>query len=102
VLVIWIHYLKLVTRVLLQKNRIATRFTAYTSLKQNVTLKEKNIKSLNLGVKPLFLITQSMGVIVGVLNFTDILHDSKILPQAVEQHERLTGTEATNIFLDRG
>ena len=48
------------------------------------------------------MITQSTGVIVGALNFTDTLHDSKTLPQAVEQYERLTGKEATNIFLDRG
>jgi hypothetical protein len=30
------------------------------------------------------------------------LHDSKTLPTALEQYERLTGKPAKNVFLDRG
>lgn len=42
------------------------------------------------------------GIIVGALNFSDTLHDSKTLPSAIEQYERLLGKQPKNIFLDRG
>jgi IS5 family transposase len=48
------------------------------------------------------LITQSTGVIVGALNFNSNEHDSKTLPKALEQYERLTENTAKNIFVDRG
>jgi IS5 family transposase len=38
----------------------------------------------------------------GALNFTESLHDSKTLPTALEQYERLMGKEAKDVFLDRG
>ena len=48
------------------------------------------------------MITQSTGVIVGALNFSDTLHDSKTLPASLEQHQRLMNKQPKNIFLDRG
>jgi hypothetical protein len=48
------------------------------------------------------LVTQKTGVIVGALNFNSTEHDSKTLPLAIEQHKRLTGITAKQIFLDRG
>jgi transposase, IS5 family len=64
--------------------------------------KGKEHKKFEFGSKASFLITQGTGVIVGALNFSENLHDSKTLPSAIEQHRRLTGVEATDIFLDRG
>ena len=48
------------------------------------------------------LVTQRTGVIVGALNFNSTEHDSRTLPLALEQHKKLTGKTAKNIFLDRG
>jgi IS5 family transposase len=42
------------------------------------------------------------GVIVGALNFTDTLHDSKTIAVALQQYKRLTGNKAKDAFLDRG
>jgi len=39
---------------------------------------------------------------MGAVNFTGKLHDSKTLPEALEQYERLTGNQASQVFVDRG
>lgn len=64
--------------------------------------KGKEHKKFEFGSKASFLITQNTGVIVGALNFTESLHDSKTLPKVLEQYERLTEKQPENIFLDRG
>lgn len=64
--------------------------------------KGKEHKRFEFGSKASFLVTQSTGVIVGALNFTESMHDSKTLPAALEQYARLLNKEAKNVFLDRG
>jgi|GEM_PF-1369372 len=39
---------------------------------------------------------------MGALNFSQNLHDSKTIPQVLDQYERLTGSEAKEAFVDRG
>ncbi len=39
---------------------------------------------------------------MGAINFTETLHDSKTLPEALEQYERLTGQQPAQVFVDRG
>ena len=36
------------------------------------------------------------------INFTQTLHDSKTIPEVLEQYERLNGKEAKGVFVDRG
>jgi IS5 family transposase len=64
--------------------------------------KGKEHKKFEFGSKASFLITQNTGVVVGALNFSDTLHDSKTLPAAIGQYERLMNKTPKNIFLDRG
>lgn len=64
--------------------------------------KGKAHKRFEFGSKVSLLVTQSTGVIVGALNFNSTEHDSKTLPKAIEQYERLTEKKAKNIFVDRG
>lgn len=64
--------------------------------------KGKEHKRFEFGSKVSILVTQKTGVIVGALNFNSTMHDSKTLALALEQHSRLTGREAKNIFVDRG
>jgi IS5 family transposase len=64
--------------------------------------KGKEHKKYEFGSKASFLITQNTGVIVGAMNFNNNIHDSKTLPSAIEQYERLTERKAKNIFVDRG
>jgi len=64
--------------------------------------KGKEHKKYEFGSKVSILVTQKTGVIVGALNFTENLHDSKTLSSALEQHIRLTGKEAQEVYADRG
>jgi len=68
----------------------------------NASIKEKNIRNMNLTARFSILVTQKTGVIVGALNFTENVHDSKTLLSALEQHTRLTGKEAQEVYADRG
>ena len=39
---------------------------------------------------------------MGAINFTQTLHDSKTIPEVLEQFERLNGRQAKDAFVDRG
>lgn len=94
--------LQLFTRVLAQKRQDSDKIYSLHEPETKCYTKGKEHKKFEFGSKASFLVTQSTGVIVGALNFTETLHDSKTLPAALEQYERLTGQEAANIYLDRG
>lgn len=64
--------------------------------------KGKEHKKFEFGSKASVLVDQQTGIIVGAYNFTQTLHDSKTVPDALEQYERLTGSEALEVFVDRG
>ncbi len=94
--------LQLFTRVLTQKRSDSDKIYSLHEPQTKCYTKGKEHKKYEFGSKASLLITQRTGVIVGALSFSQTLHDSKTLPQAIEQYQRLTGTEAQNIFLDRG
>ncbi len=64
--------------------------------------KGKQHKKFEFGSKASIVVDQSTGIIMGAVNFTETLHDSKTLPEALEQYERLTGKQAGHVFVDRG
>jgi IS5 family transposase len=94
--------LSLFKKVLAQKRSDSGKIYSLHEPDVKCYTKGKEHKKFEFGSKASFLVTQSTGVIVGALNFTETLHDSKTLPAALEQYERLTGKEAKNVFLDRG
>lgn len=94
--------LQLFARVLSQKRSDTNKIYSLHEPQTKCYTKGKEHKKFEFGSKVSLLITQRTGVIVGALNFTETLHDSKTLPEAIKQYERLTGNEARNIFLDRG
>lgn len=94
--------LELYKRVLSQKRSDSNKIYSLHEPQVKCYTKGKEHKKFEFGSKVSLLITQRTGVIVGALNFTDTLHDSKTLPMALEQYERLTGRKASDIFLDRG
>ena len=94
--------MQLFTRVLAQKRRDTDKIYSLHEPQTKCYTKGKEDKKFEFGSKVSLLITQRTGVIVGALNFTQTMHDSKTLPQAIKQYERLTGKQAQNIFLDRG
>jgi transposase, IS5 family len=98
----WGQDLNLFERVLAQKRGDSNKVYSLHEPEVKCYTKGKEHKRFEFGSKVSVLITQRTGVIVGALNFTDTLHDSKTLPFALDQYQRLNNKEAKNIWLDRG
>jgi IS5 family transposase len=98
----WGTDLKLFQKVLSQKKEDSNKIYSLHEPQVNCFSKGKEHKKYEFGSKASFLITQKTGVIVGAINFSENIHDSKTLPAALEQHERLTGIKAKEVFVDRG
>ena len=94
--------LELYSKVLAQKRSDSNKIYSLHEPHVKCYTKGKEHKKFEFGSKVSILVTQKTGVIVGALNFNDTLHDSKTLPDAIDQYERLTGRQAKDIFLDRG
>jgi IS5 family transposase len=94
--------LSLFKKVLAQKRSDTGKIYSLHEPEVKCYTKGKEHKKFEFGSKASFLVTQSTGVIVGALNFTETLHDSKTLPAALQQYERLMDKAPGNIFLDRG
>jgi IS5 family transposase len=94
--------LKLYQRVLSQKREDANKIYSLHEPNVKCYSKGKEHKKFEFGSKASILVDQGTGIIMGALNFTETLHDSKTLPDALEQYERLRGKEAKEVFVDRG
>jgi transposase, IS5 family len=98
----WGSDLQLFQKVLSQKKDDSNKIYSLHEPGVKCFSKGKEHKKYEFGSKVSFLITQKTGVIVGAMNFTENIHDSKTLPDALQQHERLTGIKAKEVFVDRG
>ncbi len=99
------HYandLTLYSKILAQKKSDSNKIYSIHEPHVKCYTKGKQHKRFEFGSKVSILLTQKTGVIVGALNFNSTEHDSKTLPSALDQYYRLTGNQATNIYLDRG
>jgi transposase, IS5 family len=94
--------LTLYEKVLQQKREDSNKIYSLHEPDVKCYTKGKEHKKYEFGSKASFLITQSTGVIVGAMNFSNNVHDSKTLPSAIEQYEKLTQRKAKNIYVDRG
>lgn len=94
--------LELFKRILAQKRSDSDKIYSLHEPHVKCYTKGKEHKRFEFGSKVSILVTQKTGVIVGALNFNSTEHDSKTLPLALEQHKKLTGITAKNIYLDRG
>lgn len=94
--------LKLYQRVLSQKRGDTGKIYSLHEPDVKCYTKGKEHKKYEFGSKVSLLISQKSGIIMGALNFTAPIHDSKTLPEVLEQYERLTGREAAEAFVDRG
>ena len=64
--------------------------------------KGKEHKKFEFGSKVSIAICQATGVIIGALNFTETLHDSKTIPAVLQQVTQLTNETPKEAFADRG
>ncbi len=99
---IYLPALKLYQRVLSQKRSDTNKIYSLHEPNVKCYSKGKEHKKFEFGSKASILIDQDTGIIMGAINFTETLHDSKTLPEVLEQYERLTGKEAGEAFVDRG
>lgn len=94
--------LKLYQIVLSQKRGDSNKIYSLHEPNVKCYSKGKDHKKFEFGSKASIIIDQSTGIILGALNFTATLHDSKTIPEALEQYERLNGTLPKEVFVDRG
>ena len=64
--------------------------------------KGKEHKKFEFGSKVSIAICQATGIIVGALNFTETLHDSKTIPAVIDQVTELINDTPKEAFADRG
>jgi IS5 family transposase len=98
----YLHSLKLYQRVLSQKRGDSDKIYSLHEPDVKCYSKGKEHKKFEFGSKASILIDQNTGIIMGAINFTQTLHDSKTIPDVLEHDERLTGKEAKEVFVDRG
>ena len=94
--------LKLYQRVLSQKRGDSDKIYSLHEPDVKCYSKGKEHKKFEFGSKVSITISQSTGIIMGAINFTQTLHDSKTIPEVLEQFERLNGWQAKDAFVDRG
>ena len=99
---IYLPSLKLYQRVLSQKRGDSDKIYSLHEPHVKCYCKGKEHKKFEFGSKASILIDQNTGIIMGAINFTQTLHDSKTIPEVLEQYERLNGKEAKEVFVDRG
>ena len=83
--------LKLYQRVLSQKRGDSDKIYSLHEPDVKCYSKGKEHKKFEFGSKVSIIISQSTGIIMGAVNFTQSLHDSKTIPEVLEQFERLNG-----------
>ena len=94
--------LKLYQIVLSQKRGDSNKIYSLHEPSVKCYSKGKDHKKFEFGSKASIIVDQSTGIILGALNFTETLHDSKTIPEALEQYERLNGALPKEVFVDRG
>ncbi len=94
--------LKLYQRVISQKRNDTNKIYSLHEPDVKCYSKGKEHKKFEFGSKASFLVDQTSGIIMGALTFTESLHDSRTLPEVLEQYERLAGKEVDEVFVDRG
>ncbi len=96
---IYLPSLKLYQRVLSQKREDSDKIYSLHEPHVKCYSKGKEHKKFEFGSKASIVINQNTGIIMGAINFTQTLHDSKTIPEVLEQYERLNGKEAKEVLL---
>ena len=99
---VYLPYLKTAQKVLSQKRGDSHKIYSLHEPDVKCYAKGKEHKKFEFGSKASIMVDQSSGIIMGAINFTESLHDSKTIPEALEQYLRLTGEQPKEVFVDRG
>ena len=99
---LYLPQLKLYQQVLSQERGDSNKIYSLHEPNVKCYCKGKEHKKFEFGSKASFVIEQGTNIIVGALNFTQTLHDSKTILEVLEQVERLTGQQVDEAYTDRG
>jgi IS5 family transposase len=99
---IYLPHLKIYQRVLSQKRSDSNKIYSLHEPDVKCYSKGKEHKKFEFGSKASILVDQGTGIIMGAMNFSETLHDSKTIPAVLEQYERLNGRQPKEVFVDRG
>lgn len=94
--------MKICQQVLSQKRGDSNKIYSLHEPNVKCYSKGKEHKKFEFGSKVSILIDQATGVIKGAINFTQTLHDSKTIPEVLEQYERLNESLPEEVYVDRG
>lgn len=94
--------LKLFQRVLSQKREDSNKIYSLHEPDVKCYTKGKEHKKYEFGSKVSILVSQSSGIILGAITFTENVHDSKTIPEVLDQYERLNDKKPSEVFVDRG
>jgi IS5 family transposase len=98
----YLAQLKLYRKVLQQQRSDTDKIYSLHEPHTKCYTKGKAHKKYEFGSKISVAIAQDTGIIVGACNNTQNIHDSKTIPQILEQCERLTLQRPKEAFVDRG
>lgn len=98
----YLDFFKIAQRILSQKIKDSNKIYSLHEPNVKCYSKGKDHKRFEFGSKVSVIVDQSSGIIMGAINFTETIHDSKTVPKALEQYERLNGEQPKQVFVDRG
>ena len=98
----YLPYVKIFQIVLSQKRSDSNKIYSLHEPDVKCYSKGKEHKRFEFSSKASFLVDESTDIIMGAINFIQTLHDSKTIPDVLEQYERLNGKEVKEVFVDSG
>ena len=98
----YMDHFRIFHKILMQKRGDTDKIYSLHEPDVKCYSKGKEHKKFEFGSKASILVEQTTGILVGAINFTETLHDSKTVPKALDQYERLTGKTAKEVYVDRG
>jgi IS5 family transposase len=99
---VYLPYLNTAQKILSQTRGDSHKIYSLHEPNVKCYAKGKEHKKFEFGSKASIMVNQSTGIIMGAINFTESMHDSKTIPEALEQYERLNGEQPKEVFVDRG
>jgi transposase, IS5 family len=98
----YINQLKLYYQIITQKKDGKNKIYSLHEPDVKCYTKGKAHKKFEFGSKCSIGLDQQTGIIVSAYNFTQTCHDSKTIPDVIEQSERVLGYLPKEVFVDRG
>jgi transposase, IS5 family len=94
--------IKLYTKVVCQKRTDSNKIYSLHEPEVKCYAKGKAHKKFEFGSKVSLGVDQKTGIIVAAYNITQTCHDSKTIPDVIEQCKRVTAITPKEAFVDRG